>query len=107
MNANTKHPKEAAQFLIYLSEKIGKEGYLANAGLPCWDTKGLDTSTVSDLTKKSAELMATGTSFINWWDNILPADSSETHKNLIAELLGKKITPEEFCNKMSKVEGEK
>lgn len=107
VNANTKHPKEAAQFLIYLSEKIGKEGYLANAGLPCWDTKGLDTSTVSDLTKKSAELMATGTSFINWWDNILPADSSETHKNLIAELLGKKITPEEFCNKMSKVEGEK
>lgn len=51
--------------------------------------------------------MATGTSFINWWDNILPADSSETHKNLIAELLGKKITPEEFCNKMSKVEGAK
>lgn len=107
INANTKHPKEAVEFLAYLSEKIGKEGYLANAGLPCWDTKGLDTSKVSSLTKTSADLMATGTSFINWWDNILPADSAENHKNLIAELLGKKITPEQFCEQMSKVEAAK
>ena len=107
VNADTKHPKEAVEFLTYLSERLGKEGYLADAGLPCWKTDGLDTSKVSELTKQSSDLMATGTSFITWWDNILPADSAETHKNLIAELLGKKITPEEFCEKMSKVEAAK
>lgn len=107
VNADTKHPKEAVEFLTYLSERLGKEGYLADAGLPCWKTDGLDTSKVSELTKQSSDLMATGTSFITWWDNILPADSAETHKNLIAELLGKKITPEEFCEKMSKVEASK
>ncbi|MVX63951.1 extracellular solute-binding protein [Clostridium chromiireducens] len=107
VNANTKHPKEAVEFLSYLSEKIGKEGYLANAGLACWDTKDLDTSKLSPLTKQAADLMATGTSYVTWWDNILPATSAETHKNAIAELLGKKITPEQFCDEMSKVESAK
>lgn len=105
INADTPYPKEAAEFLIYFSEKIGKEGYLAGAGLPCWDTEGLDTSNLNPLTVQTADLMKTATSFITWWDNILTAEDSETHKNLIAELLAKKITPEEFCQQMSQVQG--
>lgn len=105
INANTEHPKEAAEFLIYLSEKMDRGTYLANSGLPCWDTTGLDTSSLIPLTKQAAELMSTATSFIKWWDNILPAESSEVHKDLIAQLLAKKITPEEFCKEMAKVKG--
>ncbi|WP_069999223.1 extracellular solute-binding protein [Cellulosilyticum sp. I15G10I2] len=105
INANTKHPKEAAEFLIYLSEKMDQGTYLANSGLPCWDTTGLDTSSLIPLTKQAAELMSTATSFIKWWDNILPAESSEVHKDLIAQLLAKKITPEVFSQEMAKVKG--
>ena len=86
-----------------MSEELGTKGYLAGAGLPCWKTDGLDTSSLSSLDLEDAKMLDSATSFITWWDNILPADSAETHKNLIAELLADKITPEEFCKQMSQV----
>lgn len=41
INANTEHPKEAVEYLEYLSKKIGQVGYQQGAGLPCWDTQML------------------------------------------------------------------
>ncbi|GGA40812.1 extracellular solute-binding protein [Paenibacillus physcomitrellae] len=104
ISSTTKHPKEAAEFLKYLSEQLGTQGYLAGAGLPSWKTDGLDTSGLSSLDLSSAEIMKTATSFIAWWDNILPAESAETHKNLIAQLLAGDITPEEFCKLMAQLQ---
>lgn len=103
ISSTTKHPKEAAEFLMYLSEQLGTQGYLAGAGLPSWNIDGLDTSSLSELDKSAADIMKTATSFIAWWDNILPADSAETHKNLIASLLAGEITPEEFCKQMAQL----
>jgi len=103
INANTEHPKEAAEYLAYLSERIGREGYLDNAGLACWNLDGIDDSKLSPLSKESAQIMTTGTSFITWWDNILPSESSETYKSLVAELLAGSLTPEEFAQKMSEL----
>lgn len=103
ISKNTKHPKETVEFLMYLSEKLGTQGYLAGAGLPSWKIDGLDTSSLSSLDLSSAEIMKTATSFIGWWDNILPADSAESHKNLIAQLLAGDITPEEFCKQMAQL----
>ena len=47
--------------------------------------------------------METGTSYITWWDNIFPAEDSETYKDLVAQLMALKITPEEFAESMSKL----
>lgn len=104
ISSNTKHPKEAVDFLMYLSEQLGTQGYLAGAGLPSWKIDGLDTSSLSSLDRSAAEIMSTATSFITWWDNILPAESAETHKNLIASLLAGDITPEEFCKQMAQLQ---
>jgi raffinose/stachyose/melibiose transport system substrate-binding protein len=103
VNAKVKNPDKAAEFVAFFSENLGKQGYLAGAGLPCWDTAGLDTSALSGLDKEVAVSTSVAKSFIPWWDNILPADSSEIHKDLIAELLAKAITPEEFCRRMSQI----
>jgi Bacterial extracellular solute-binding protein. len=103
VSANTKSPKDAVEFLTYLSEQLGTRGYLAGAGLPCWDTTGLDTSSLSELDTTDAKLLDTATSFITWWDNIFPAESAETHKNLIAELLANRITPQDFCKQMAQL----
>ncbi|WP_239613487.1 extracellular solute-binding protein [Cohnella mopanensis] len=103
VSSSTKHPKEAAEFLAYLSEQLGTKGFLAGAGLPSWNIDGLDTSSLSTLDQSAADIMITATSFITWWDNILPAESAETHKNLIAQLLASDITPEEFCKQMAKL----
>ncbi|PWW33711.1 MULTISPECIES: extracellular solute-binding protein [Paenibacillus] len=100
---NTQHPDEAVEFLKYLSEQLGTQGYLAGAGLPSWNTDDLDTSGLSTLDQSSAEIMKTATSFIAWWDNILPAESAEAHKNLIAQLLAGDVTPEEFCEQMAQL----
>ncbi|MDR3115305.1 MAG: extracellular solute-binding protein [Treponema sp.] len=101
--SGTKYPKEAVQFLAWFSENLGKQGYLAGAGLPCWKIEGLDTSGITGLDREVAALMGTAESFIPWWDNVLPADASEIHKNLIADLLAKNITPQQFAQEMSKV----
>lgn len=103
INANCKYPKEAVEYLSYLSEKIGRVGYQMGAGLPCWNTEGVDTSSLTTLDTESAALMETGTSYITWWDNIFPADASETYKDLVAQLMAFKITPEEFAEGMSKL----
>ncbi|MFP3153890.1 extracellular solute-binding protein [Lachnospiraceae bacterium ZAX-1] len=103
VNSATQHPQEAVEFLSFFSENLGRQGYLAGAGLPCWNTDDLDTSVLTDLDQEVASIMSEATSFVTWWDNILPADSSETHKNLIADLFAKNITPEEFCLEMSKI----
>lgn len=104
INANCEHPKEAVEYLEYLSEKIGIVGYQEGAGLPCWDTTGVDVSTLKNLDKESAALMETGTSYISWWDNILTAEDSETYKDLVAQVLALKMTPEEFAEAMSKLQ---
>ncbi|MRN54922.1 extracellular solute-binding protein [Paenibacillus monticola] len=103
ISKKTNHPKETVDFLMYLSEQLGTQGYLAGAGLPSWNTDELDTSGLSTLDLSSAEIMKTATSYIAWWDNILPADSAESHKNLIAQLLSGDISPEEFCKQMAQL----
>ncbi len=103
INANCEHPKEAVEYLEYLSEQIGKVGYQMGAGLPCWNTDGVDTSTLTSLDIESAALMETGTSYIGWWDNVLSAEDSETYKDLVAQVMALKITPEEFAEKMSEL----
>lgn len=103
INSDCEHPKEAVEYLEYLSHKIGQVGYEQGAGLPCWDTSDVDTSELTPLDTESAALMETGTSYISWWDNILSAEDSETYKDLLAQLMAMKITPEEFCESMSKL----
>ena len=105
ININTKNREEAVRALKFISEKAGKEGYLNGAGLACWKTDGLDETRLSPLAKQSAELMSTGTSFVGWWDTILPAADSEIHKSLVAELFAGKMTPEEFVREMSQLKG--
>ena len=67
------------------------------------DTSDVDVSELTPLDTESAALMETGTSYISWWDNILSAEDSETYKDLLAQLMAMKITPEEFCESMSKL----
>ncbi len=103
INANCEHPEEAVAYLEYLSERIGIQGYQMGAGLPCWDASDVDVSSLSVLDQESAALMETGTSYIGWWDNILSAEDSETYKDLVAQVMALKITPEEFAESMSKL----
>lgn len=101
VNINTRYRQEAVNVLEFISEKAGKEGYLSGAGFSCWKTDDLDKSQMSPISKQSLKLMETGTSFVNWWDTILPAADAETHKDLVAELFAGRMSSKEFVRKMA------
>lgn len=103
INANCEHPKEAVEYLEYLSRKIGTVGYKMGAGLPCWKSDGAEFSAPTSLDTESTALMESGTSYIGWWDNVLSSDDSETYKDLVAQVMALKITPEKFAEEMSKL----
>lgn len=105
ININTKYKEEAVEVLKFISEKAGKEGYLNGAGIPCWKAGDIDEAMMPALSRQSAKLMSTGTSFVGWWDTILPASDSEMHKSLVAELIAGKKTPDEFVSEMTKLKG--
>ncbi len=105
INANTQYKQDAVKVLEFISEKSGKEGYLSGAGLPCWKMDGFDKFQVSSLIKQTTQLMETGTSFISWWDTILPAADAEKHKELVAELFDKRLSSEEFTKRMAQLRG--
>ncbi|HEY9060545.1 MAG TPA: extracellular solute-binding protein [Pseudobacteroides sp.] len=105
ININTKHKQEAVNVLKYISEKSGKEGNSSGAGLSCWKLDDYDKSELSPLIKQTTQIMESGTSFISWWDTILPAADAETHKDLVAELFDRRLSSEEFVRRMAKLRG--
>lgn len=105
ININTQYKQDAVNVLGFISEKAGKEGYLNGAGLSCWKMDESDKSQLSPLTKQTTQIMETGTTFISWWDTILPTADGEKHKDLVAELLDRRLTPEEFVKRMAQLEG--
>jgi raffinose/stachyose/melibiose transport system substrate-binding protein len=105
INTNVQHKKAAVDALKFICERAGKEGYLKGAGLPCWKMTGMDNSKAPALTKRSAVLMQSGNSFVEWWDTLLPAAGSEVHKALVAELFAGKKTPQEFIKEMTRMDG--
>ncbi len=105
INVNTQYKKEAVDVLKYICEKSGKKGHLSGAGLSCWKMDDFDKSQLSPLVRQTTDIMESGTSFISWWDTILPAADAETHKDLVAELFDRRLSPEEFVKRMAKLKG--
>lgn len=105
INIDTRYKQDAVNALAFISEKAGKDGYLSGAGLPCWKMDEFDESRLSALTKQTTRIMETGTAFIGWWDTILPTADAEKHKDLVAELFDRRLTPEEFVKRMAQLRG--
>ncbi len=103
ININTRYKQEAVDALKFISEEAGIKGCMSGAGFSCWKTDEIDKSQMSPISKQSLKLMETGTSFVNWWDTILPADDAETHKDLVAELFAGRMSSKEFVEKMAEL----
>jgi raffinose/stachyose/melibiose transport system substrate-binding protein len=105
ININTPYKQDAVKVLEFISERSGKKGYLSGAGLSCWKMDDLSKSQLSPLTKQTTQIMENGTSFISWWDTILPAVDAETYKDLVAELFDRRLSPEKFVKRMAQLKG--
>jgi len=104
VKAGTQYPQEAVDVLYSVCQQAGLEGESQGMGISCWNPVDGETEQkpVGGLVGQSIELLNTGRNFLGWWDMILPGGASENHKNLVTDLLGRRIKPEEFAAEMAK-----
>ena len=102
ISANTKHPQEAYQLLVYLSENLGREGYLAGACLPAWKVE-VPADSINPLTQQIVGLSQNATGFMLAWDTFLEGADADTHLNAVAELFGGKSDGSAFAKAMESI----
>lgn len=102
ISANTEHPQEAYQLLAYLSENLGREGYLSGACLPAWKVE-VPPDSINPLTQQIVELSQNATGFMLAWDTFLEGADADTHLNAVAELFGGKSDGAAFAKAMESI----
>lgn len=99
VNAKTEHQDEAAAFAIALTEYQSNEGYKLGDGVTAWKSD-IDESEVNPVLVKINELTDKGTGYVLAWDTFLQGTAIDAHYNLLQELVGGAVTPEEFAKRM-------
>ncbi|WP_139905438.1 extracellular solute-binding protein [Clostridium thermarum] len=102
VKANTKYKDEAVRAVKFITEAFAKHGYELGAGIPAWKVS-VDESKISPLTKQVSAIVQKSTGSTIWWDTYLSGADADTHKDLVAKLFGKTITPEEFAKQMQAI----
>lgn len=99
VNANTEHKAEAAKAVKFIAENISKKLYTTGAGIPTWKVD-VDESKIAPLTKQISVIAKKSTGNVVWWDTYLSGADAEVHKDLVAQIFGKQITPANFAKQM-------
>lgn len=102
VNANTQHKAEAAKAAKYLSENIAKRLSTSGAGVSAWKLSD-DESKFDPLIKQVNDIAKKATGNVVWWDSYLAGSDADTHKDLVAQIFGKQITPENFAKQMQAI----
>ena len=99
VNSKTEHPDEAVAFAIALTEYQSNEGYKLGDGVTAWKSE-IDDSEVNPVLVEINKLTDSATGYVLAWDTFLQGTAIDAHYNLLQELVGGTITPEEFAQKM-------
>jgi len=109
VNANTKHKDEAVKAAKYLAKQLSNAQYVTAGGLPSWKYDDVDPSQVDPLAVQIMNNIVEGAKdSVAAWDLYLEGNDAQTHKDLVAQLFAKQITPEEYAKQMQeKINGSK
>lgn len=99
INSKTEHPDEAVAFALALTEYQSNEGYKLGDGVTAWKSD-IDDSEVNPVLVEINKLTDNATGYVLAWDTFLQGTAIDAHYNLLQELVGGTITPEEFAKKM-------
>lgn len=99
INSKTKYPDEAVAFAIALTEYQSNEGYKLGDGVTAWKSE-IDDSEVNPVLVEINKLTNTSTGYVLAWDTFLQGTAIDAHYNLLQEVVGGTISPEEFAEKM-------
>ncbi|MDP4090495.1 MAG: extracellular solute-binding protein, partial [Bacillota bacterium] len=103
VSGNTKHPDEAVKALKYVTENIAKRLYASGSSVPAWKVDGVDESKLPEMFKQVSTIAKNSTGNVVWWDSYLEGADADVHKDLVAQIFGKQITPEDFGKQMQAV----
>lgn len=85
VNKSTKYPEEAANFAIYINEKMGKAAYETGTGFCGWDVE-MDESNLNPLFVQIKDLVGTGETGVLAWDTSLDANPATIHNEQVQTL---------------------
>lgn len=85
VNKNTKYEKEAAEFAIYINEKMGKAAYETGTGFCGWNVE-LDESKLNPLFIQIKGLLADSVEGVLAWDTSLDANPATIHNEQVQTL---------------------
>lgn len=102
----TKNKDAAVKAVKYFAEGMAKDLASTGDGLPTWKVPPA-TGDINPVTKQIIEMTSDATGFVLAWDTFLEGADAEAHKNLVAQIFGGKITPENFAKEMQKLNEKK
>lgn len=106
VSKETKNKEAAVNLTKYLAEGMAKDLASTGDGLPTWKVPA-PTGEINPITKQIMELTKGATGYVLAWDTFLEGADAEAHKNLVAQIYGGKIAPENFAKEMQKLNEKK
>lgn len=102
ISSGTKYPDQAVALDVYISENLGREGYLAGACLPAWKVD-VPADAINPLTQQITALSQKASGFMLAWDTFLEGADADTHLNAVADLFGGKSDGAAFAKAMDSI----
>jgi raffinose/stachyose/melibiose transport system substrate-binding protein len=101
VSANSKYKDDAVKAIKFLAPALSSSFYLSGAGLPEWKYDNVDQSKIDPLSKEIMDNIVSGaTDSVPAWDLYLQGADAQSHQDLVAEIFGGKITPQDFAKQM-------
>lgn len=102
VNKDSKVRDAAVRVAKYFAEEMAKDLASTGDGLPTWNVPPA-SGQINPVTQQIMELSKDADGFVLAWDTFLEGAASEKHKDLVAEIFGSKISPEDFAKEMQKL----
>jgi raffinose/stachyose/melibiose transport system substrate-binding protein len=93
----------AAEVVKYLMEQVARNLEESGAGLPTWDVTGTKTANPNPVTEQIKSIISNATGYVLAWDTFLSGADADDHKNMVAEIFGGQLSPEEFAKQMQEI----
>lgn len=102
VNQYTEYKEEAAEFAIYINEKMGVAAYETGSGFSGWKTKA-DESKVNPLFAQIKELLEEGKTGVLAWDTSLDSGPAEIHNEQAQALFAPNADIDTFIQEHKKM----
>lgn len=102
VNRNTAYPKEAAEFSIYINEKMGVAACETGSGFSGWKVE-VDESNLNPLFIQIKDLLLEGTTGVLAWDTSLESEAAAVHNEAVQRLFESSADVDKFMEQHEEV----